>query len=196
MQTVAEILDCKDLSRLHTTLDKQYDVFKREEDQSSIFHKKVYGNYDRIIPIYKHLVRDVVRPLFSEAIVYQKAPSFRVHLPNNLAVGTFHKDKDFGHPDVEINFLIPLTKMWGTNSTWIESEEDEGDYQPIESEPGYITMFNGANCKHGNHLNRTDYTRVSMDFRVISQSSYEPSTNGSINTNLKFRVGEYYEIIQ
>jgi hypothetical protein len=133
MQTVAEILDCKDLSRLHTTLDKQYDVFKREEDQSSIFHKKVYGNYDRIIPIYKHLVRDVVRPLFSEAIVYQKAPSFRVHLPNNLAVGTFHKDKDFGHPDVEINFLIPLTKMWGTNSTWIESEEDEGDYQPIGS---------------------------------------------------------------
>jgi hypothetical protein len=40
---------------------------------------------------------------------------FRVHLPNNVAVGSKHCDADYNHPPGEINFWVPLTK--GTTNT-------------------------------------------------------------------------------
>ena len=41
----------------------------------------------------KDFIQKVIKPRFGEEIVYQKIPTFRVHLPNNVSVGEFHKDK-------------------------------------------------------------------------------------------------------
>ena len=69
--------------------------------------------------------------MLSEDFLYQKFPTFRVHLPNNIAVGKFHKDADFGHPKGEINFIIPLTDSYGSASVWVESEENKADFAEV-----------------------------------------------------------------
>jgi hypothetical protein len=50
--------------------------------------------------------------------------------------------------------------------------------------------------KHGNKINTTKKTRVSFDFRVIPKSEYRPSSHNSVNTGLKFKIGEYYDFIE
>ena len=51
--------------------------------------------------------------------------------------------------------------------------------------------LDGSNLTHGNELNITDKTRVSIDFRVMLASNYIPSEGGSINTKTPFTKGGY-----
>jgi len=54
-------------------------------------------------------------------------------------------------------------------------------------------MFEGSNLKHGNKINRTGFTRVSFDFRIIPFRKYKPCERRTINTKMRFIVGEYFE---
>jgi ectoine hydroxylase-related dioxygenase (phytanoyl-CoA dioxygenase family) len=129
-----------------------------------------------------------------EDIIYQKWPTFRVHLPNNLAVGAWHTDAEFNHPEGEINFILPITRMFESNTVITESEPGLRDFKQVELEPGELFVFNGNKCMHGNLPNKTGSTRISLDFRVLKKSDYSSEKNkSSITTNTKFVVGEYYE---
>lgn len=130
-----------------------------------------------------------------EKYCIKKTPTFRVHLPDNLAVGAFHCDSEFNHPLGEENYIIPLTRMYGTNTVWCESEVGAFDFHPIPRlEFGDLFKFNGNQLRHGNLVNKTGMTRVSMDFRIIRKKDYQSSQKlGSITTNTKFEIGEYYE---
>ena len=35
---------------------------------------------------------------------------------------------------------------------------------------------------------------MSIDFRVIAYDNYIPSDTGSINQNIKFKLGDYYKL--
>ena len=90
----------------------------------------------QILDLYDKFILNVIRPLYGEDIVYQKIPTFRLHFPGNIAVGEYHKDKWYRdkkwHEEVcELNFYLPFTKAYGTNTIWVESEEDEGDFQAM-----------------------------------------------------------------
>ena len=37
-----------------------------------------------------------------------------------MAVGEFHRDSDFGHDTHEVNFWLPFTDAYETNTVWIE----------------------------------------------------------------------------
>jgi hypothetical protein len=57
--------------------------------------------------------------------------------PGNIAVGEYHKDKWYRdakwHSEVsELNYYLPFTNTYGTNTIWVESEEDKGDFTPID----------------------------------------------------------------
>src|SRR5210317_315199 len=82
------LLSTTDLSNLHNSELNTYDtLFTREQDQSTKFHQIYYENFENSIqPIYKKFISDVVRPLYNGPIVYQKIPTFRIHLPGNIAV--------------------------------------------------------------------------------------------------------------
>lgn len=55
---------------------------------------------------YLKFIKDFIRPLFNnETLVYQKVPTFRVHLDNNVSVGEVHKDSDYGHAKNEEIFV-------------------------------------------------------------------------------------------
>jgi ectoine hydroxylase-related dioxygenase (phytanoyl-CoA dioxygenase family) len=57
-----------------------------------------------------------------------------------------------------------------------------------------VLVFDGANLKHGNYVNRTGSTRVSFDFRVIPRSRYVDSDRTSVNTGVPFKVGGYFTV--
>jgi len=201
VEIVNKWLNTSHLSKLHDI--KKYDRFVRENDQSTDWHKLFYENVrsDKTFnDTYKDFLFNVIKPRFGENIVYQKIPTFRVHLPGNIAVGEFHKDKfyrniEWANKVKETNYYLPLTKAYDTNTIWVESEEDKADFKPIETTYGNCVEWDASNLMHGNKDNITNDTRVSFDFRVIPLSRYIDSTHNTINTKIPFSIGGYYEVI-
>ena len=197
---IAVILNTTNLPKIHKEDHfKKYDLFTRDKDQSTKYHKLYYDNFfKKIKPTYTHFIKNIIRPLYNEEIVYQKIPTFRLHFPGNIAVGEYHKDKWYRdkewHEEVcEMNFYLPFTKAYGTNTIWVESEEDKKNFSDMRTEYGECVRWDGVNLTHGNKQNLTNTTRISVDFRVIPFSKYRPSNHGSINTKTKFEIGGYYE---
>lgn len=198
---ISEWLDIDDLSKLHEI--REYERFIRENDQSSMWHKKFYeliredeAFNDNYIPF----LRDIIKPRFNEEIVYQKIPTFRVHLPNNISVGEYHKDKNYrdevwAEKVKETNYYLPFTKAYEGNTIWAESEEDKGDFKPMNCEYGECYEWDASNLMHGNKDNSTPDTRVSVDFRIIPKSRYRDSGQKTINTNTEFKIGSYYSVL-
>jgi ectoine hydroxylase-related dioxygenase (phytanoyl-CoA dioxygenase family) len=150
--------------------------------------------------MYEKFILNIIKPLYNEQIVYQAIPTFRVAYPNNIAVGEYHKDKWYRDADwaVEVNednFFLPFTDAFDTNTIWVESQEDKGDYSPMNCNYGEIIQWDGSNLTHGNKINTTGKARVSIDFRVMKYTNYKPSEQGSINTKTKFQIGGYYKTI-
>ena len=200
-EQISSWFDDVDLSKLHTL--KQYEHFERKNDQSTIWHKKFYEmiRKDEIFDdSYHRFLKDVIKPRYGEDIVYQKIPTFRVHLPGNVSVGEFHKDKHYRNVEwaeqvKETNYYIPLTKAYGTNTIWAETEEDKGDFKSFDSDYGECIEWDASNLTHGNKDNITNATRVSFDFRVIPKSRYIESSQLTINTKIPFGIGGYYEVL-
>ena len=197
---ICNILDTKSLDKIHKENHfENYELFSREKDQSTKYHKLYYDNCkERILDLYDKFVLNIIRPLYDEEIVYQKIPTFRLHFPGNIAVGEYHKDKWYRdkkwHEEVcELNYYLPFTKAYGTNTIWVESEEDKGDFSPMSVEYGECIQWNGSNLTHGNKQNKTNTTRISVDFRIMPYSKYKPSNHGAINTKVEFALGGYYK---
>ena len=116
------------------------------------------------------------------------------------AINKWHydADKDHRHPDGEINIQIPLTVMYDSSATWIESIPGLKDFAPMEMFPEQFAIFYGNKCMHGNKTNETGLTRVSLDFRIINKAvlkEQETKLQSSATINTKFAVGGYYEEI-
>tara|TARA_B100000787_G_scaffold30955_1_gene20810 strand:- start:2497 stop:3147 length:651 start_codon:yes stop_codon:yes gene_type:complete len=196
-------LDVSSLNFIHREKDFNYDdKFERQNDQSTHYHKKFYelARTPDFLNMYNSFIREVVKPIFGEEVVYQKIPTFRLHFPGNIAVGEYHRDRNYRDPEwakrvKEFNFFLPLTDAYDSNTIWVESKEGKEDFSPMNSEYGQVIKWDGSNLLHGNKLNEETTTRVSFDFRVMPLSRYEPSVNGSINTGTLFSLGEYYDKI-
>ncbi len=187
------------LEDLHFLAEGKYpDLFEVGKDSSTIFHQAFYDKYRSGWPemqkMYEDFISEVVAPEYGGDFLFQKFPTFRVHLPKNIAVGRFHYDAEFGHPLGEVNYIIPLTDSAGTSTLWIESEHGKGDYQEVPLMIGGLVKFNGNQLTHGNYVNETAKTRVSMDFRILPLSLHAPvQVNESVTTKTKFIEGEYYK---
>tara|TARA_B100000424_G_C22937006_1_gene498572 strand:- start:137 stop:778 length:642 start_codon:yes stop_codon:yes gene_type:complete len=181
-------------------INENVEVFKRETDQNTKFHSLFYDwiRKESTVKMYTDFINEVVRPLYDEEIVYQSIPTFRVCYPNNIAVGEFHKDKyyrniEWAEKVKELNYFLPITDAFETNTIWVESEEDKGDYKPMNCNYGELIQWDGSNLSHGNKINKTGMCRISMDFRVIKKSNYIDSDHETINTKTKFGIGGYYK---
>ena len=199
-EIISNMLNTENLSKIHKENHfEKYDLFTRDKDQSTKYHKMYYDNFiTKVQSTYQKFIREVIRPMYDEEIVYQKIPTFRLHFPGNIAVGEYHKDKWYRdsewHEEVcEMNFYLPFTNAYGSNTIWVESKEDKGDYKAMDVNYGECVQWDGVNLTHGNKENISNSTRISVDFRVIPFSKYKPSNHGSINTKTKFEIGGYYE---
>lgn len=190
---VAEILGVAKLESLG--VERSFTRFTRETDQSTDFHGLFYASFDQLRPLYRRFLDDVASRIIGEPFCFQRVPTFRVHLPSNVAVGEFHTDGDYDHPQGELNFWIPLTEAWETNTVWIETSLGEGDCTPIPRlSPGQFLTFDAVRWRHGNVPNETGATRVSFDFRCIPLSGYFPGEGRSVNTQQRFVIGDYFDI--
>lgn len=175
--------------------DKEHELYDDPiNDQSSEYHRKYYKNVtDEFLEVYDKLASEIGEKIFPDSkVAYQRKPTFRVHLKNNLAVGEFHKDKSYSHSTNEKNVFLPLTPAYGNNTIWVESEEDKGDYTPMNCDCGQYVVWDGANLTHGNKLNNTTGTRVSIDFRFIKMEDME-DTGKSVTTGTPMVLGRYWK---
>jgi hypothetical protein len=188
-------------------INENRDVLKREEDQSTKYHKLYYEwtKTEEFIGLYtifiKHIVKYYMYDSLEEPIVYQAIPNFRIAFPNNVAVGEWHKDKWYRNGEwaskvKEMNFFLPITDAFDTNTIWVETDVDRGDYQPMNCKYGEVIEWDGCNLMHGNKINETGKTRISLDFRVIKYKNYIPSDHCSINTKTPFAIGGYYKLME
>ncbi|MCC5603684.1 hypothetical protein [Nostoc favosum] len=205
----SETLNCSEHYKLHEYIAdnlKPNKILRVGEDQATYAHSVLYKidpRYQKdpeikskvkdraFIKTYERFIGFLEASVFFEKLVYQKLPTLRIHLPNNLSVGEYHRDRDYNHPIEEINIWVPVTKAKGSATIQMESSYDAGDFHPIEVEYGEYLIFDSG-LKHGNEVNIEGYTRISFDFRVIPISNYKVSDLSSINQKMKFAVGDYY----
>jgi len=158
---------------------------------------------DEFLALYERFVREVIAPQLGSAdLIYQAVPVFRVFLPRHLAVGPRHTDAGYHVQPNELNFWLPLTEVYGSNSLNVESAAGRGDFEPIACGPGTMFRFRGNACEHFTSLNVSGITRVSFDFRVIRSQELplqpvgaaEAEPGGATPTGAAayFQIGRYY----
>lgn len=186
----------EDLSKLHEVVPVDLERISTN-DQDSELHRMYYENFDKHIKeLYLDFVNVHVKSYFGfNECVFQQVPTFRVHRVGNLAVNEWHKDKDYNHGMEEINCWLPVTSAYGTNTIWIESEEDKGDYRPLDCEYGEVLVFDGANLHHGNKTNEEPDTRVSFDFRVVDTAKFKDRGLKTVNVGKAFSIGDYFSVM-
>ena len=205
------LFDCSSLENIHSThphlmpnhnvLSKPWPYSENSSNFHSIFYKKLNEPWMEIINLYNKFISQEASVLIGEDFLYQKFPTFRVHLPNMKAVTKWHydADKDHAHPLGEINFILPITDMCDTGTVWCETLPNRHDYKPIEAREGQLIKFNGNRRYHGNKSNTTGYTRFSFDFRILpithtpAQGLFPDSFGTSATKSKKWIEGEYYE---
>ena len=198
---VSLALNTNDLSLLHQNTDEVYSIRNVSNDDQTCFHKQFYtrlnsGWYDFIF-LYHTLILEIKKfyKIHTE-LIFQKTPSFRVHLPGNLAVGEFHTDSKYNHPEGELNVSVPLTDAKSPRAILIQANDDCGNptFVDMSCEHGELTLFNGNTLLHGNRVNTSSLTRVSFDFRLMTKSDYDRigQHKRSLGQNAKFTMGEYY----
>jgi hypothetical protein len=198
---VARLLDCGTLDRLHEALpDGTVTVpLPPGQDQNTVFHRRFYQRAridEEFLSLYLRFVTTLAAALMPGIdFVFQRMPNLRVQLPGGQAAGgRSHRDADYHHPDGEVNLLLALTPMFGTNTLFLESAPGRRDFRFIELHEGDLLVFDGRNCEHGNVPNTTGVTRVSLDFRILPSALHDDTSEArSVAYGLRFRVGEYYD---
>lgn len=200
------------LNKLHLTKLNYYKqpikIFGQDDRKSpfvDFFHDLWDSDYS-LLEEYIKFIKTEIGPYFPEEtkLIIQKTPNIRFHLPNCSNIGKrpsdkddehigVHSDNEFGHPLEEINIILPLTEMYSTNSIYYQmnDEEDLDKFTNLKLHIGEMFIGKLNTALHYNKINVTDFTRVSLDFRIIPFSKYaEP-----VNSNQKFKIGKYYMLI-
>ena len=154
---------------------------------------------------YLRLLRECILPHIGDAsgMLFQKRPTFRCHVHGGgEATGCMHKDVDNGHPATEVNFWLPLTTVFGSNSLFAESAPGKGDFAPFCLGYGEIQRFWGAECMHHTLPNESGATRVSVDFRVVPRCIFVAPADGAgtgatpgKQAHDPYRLGEFYGVM-
>lgn len=193
------IFDTPNLETIHKNVNCDFGTLTFETDQRTKLHKIFYDKIrssNFLIEYYK-FVREVLLPEFKQDILYQKIPTFRIQVPNNISVAEFHKDKTYSHSPYEINVFLPITSAKDTYTIWAESVEDLGDFSPMEAEYGEYYIWDGANLNHGNKTNTYDTTRFSVDFRILPYKNYsENEIKQTVTTKTQLKLGSYFELME
>ena len=147
----------------------------------SLFRERAFQNdYDK-------LCLNIIKRFNKLKTRYQSIPSVRIQLPGDISVD-FHADMFYGHGDNILNYWMPITKVFDSNTMQIINEEDSKNLiaetktlkesirdfnqkcisvsKPLNIEYGEVYKFHSAQL-HGTLTNKTDRTRVSIDFRMV-----------------------------
>ena len=198
-QEIEKMFGTNQLERIHEIEDCDFGILDMETDQTTYLHKKFYEKVEQtnFLDDYKKFLKDVILPHFNEDLLYQKIPTFRIQVPDNISVAEFHNDKSYSHSPDEVNIFLPITEAKETYTIWSESQENLADYSPMNADYGEYYIWDGANLKHGNKINESNISRFSVDFRVLPFSKYdENNMQETITTKIKLKLGSYFELME
>ncbi len=198
-QEIEKMFGTNQLERIHEIEDCDFGILDMETDQTTYLHKKFYEKVEQtnFLDDYEKFLKDVILPHFNEDLLYQKIPTFRIQVPDNISVAEFHNDKSYSHSPDEVNIFLPITEAKETYTIWSESQENLADYSPMNAEYGEYYIWDGANLKHGNKINESNISRFSVDFRVLPFSKYdENNMQETITTKIKLKLGSYFELME
>ena len=198
-QEIEKMFGTNQLERIHEIEDCDFGILDMETDNTTYLHKKFYEKVEQtnFLDDYKKFLKNVILPHFNEDLLYQKIPTFRIQVPDNISVAEFHNDKSYSHSPDEVNIFLPITEAKETYTIWSESQENLGDYSPMNAEYGEYYIWDGANLKHGNKINESNISRFSVDFRVLPFSKYdENNMQETITTKIKLKLGSYFELME
>jgi len=125
-------------------------------------------------------------------VAYQREPTFRVVLPSGQEYGYRHCDADYHHPPAEVNWWLPVTEVFGSNTLHTESEPGKGDFNPVQLKYGQVLRFYGNLCQHYAVPNTSGKCRVSFDLRVLSVGHHDTNWTDRLGRRCLFKVGAYY----
>ena len=172
-------------------------------DQATLFHKAVYSTFDmpnfystKFWFYYKKICLEIVNKLKNQTDYHgewsiQRYPTFRFHFPNNISVFEFHRDSDYEHPLGEINCFYAITECKNSSALHVERNLGFEDYVPLDLKSGEYAILNTSIYKHGDLINKTSKTRVSMDFRFIPDI-HLINTKVSKTNSIKLNSDEYF----
>ena len=191
------------LEDLHEIFEEHQELLQKGTDQSTIFHKAIYSSFDdpnycftEFCVNYRKLSLEVLVILkdqtgYKGEWAIQRFPTIRIQFPNNLSVFEFHRDSNYSHPIGEINCFYAINNCYQSSALQVERNLGFEDYVPLNLNPGQYALLNTSIYKHGDILNETKKTRISMDFRFIPISKLTEGrislTKGiGLNTNSYF----------
>ena len=213
---IEQIYNTDELDMLHQQSIDYNNINNTEtnnlNDVETDLHKQFYNEIktnDTFKKLYCSLIKDIYSHFFpnEDVLIYQSYPSIRLQFFNSIAVPPHCDSDSIGkHPIGEKNFIVPITKMENTNSLYIESFPEKGDFESVFLEYGDLFYFNGNKCIHKNEPNLEKKMRISFDFRVILLKDYlnyldndnitftNPRDKNSNRIPVKMTVGGYYQI--
>jgi len=192
--------------------DKSGEAYKRDTQEAP---SEAYAHFD---DIYKAFVEEVIGPsilgpavIESESsdvnyrVLYQRAPTFRTYLANAPApMGKMHTDEEYHHQPSELNCWMPISdNVCGNNSLYAESAPGRGDFEPLNLKYGQIFRGYLNQCRHFTKENDTGFTRVSVDFRVVSEATggHDPTFHKGVRRGAKamwqrkYDIGAFYSTV-
>ena len=113
-------------------------------------------------------------------------------LPSGQEYGYRHCDADYHHPPAEVNWWLPLTTVFGSNTLHTESEPGKGDFSPVELGYGQVLRFYGNLCQHYAVPNISGVSRVSFDLRVLAVEHHDDRWTDRLGRQALFQGGAYY----
>ena len=192
-----------ELDDLHNLLVDEKNVLQKGTDQSTLFHKTIYSTFDHpsffqseFWKNYRLLSLSIVDKLKKETCYFgewaiQRYPTIRFHFPNNISVFEFHRDSNYLHPIGEINCFYALNECINSSALHVEKNLGFEDYVPLNLKPGEYAILNTSIYKHGDFMNLTKKTRVSMDFRFIP-NIFLNNDESSLTKKIKFTSDSYF----
>ena len=192
-----------ELDDLHNLLVHDKNLLQKGTDQSTAFHKAVYSTFDQpsffrseFFQNYRILCLEIVDKLKNETCYFgewaiQRYPTIRFHFPNNVSVFEFHRDSNYLHPIGEINCFYALNECINSSALYVEKNLGFENYVPLNLKPGEYAILNTSIYKHGDFVNKTRKTRVSMDFRFIPNQHLKDAKS-SLSKGISFSSDSYF----
>ena len=141
--------------------------------------------------------REVAAPLVGcapDEVAFQRYPVLRVAYPSAKPHNPKHCDAQYHHQAGELNFWLPLSAVWGSNTLHTESAPGRADFRPLELGWGRCARFWGNRARHKCVANTSGFTRVSLDFRAMPVRRFDTSFIDATGNLTFLRLGEYYRL--
>ena len=180
IKNALDIPSKENLSNLHNLInteqlnEKRIDAFKAINsinDRKNKLKKAIFPN---------------IQYLIGQDLAIQTQINLSIQIPNDeSSILEPHQDYRSRDSPFQKVIWIPLTECRDTNCLYMNNKVDQ--FEPIEAKYGEIIIFD-PNIMHGNVLNTTKKTRVSVNIRI--KNWFSPDMGTYIPDR---QFGEYYE---